>query len=220
MLYKQHENRDTTRMLLLSTLSTLYSFFKPDTAMRLARESLTLSKQYGFKKGEAASLNTIGSIFGMTADYPQALQVQLEALKIAETIHDDSLMSKIYTEIGFVYFSEEDYQDDLVYSLKSLMVAEQGQNKKRIEVGLLNLGDSYEKLNILDSARYFTNKGYELAVELGDPDGIGTALDNLGNVYAKMHQDAIAIAYHRADLPYFKQSEDDEAALRNLSCNG
>jgi tetratricopeptide (TPR) repeat protein len=76
---------------------------------------------------------------------------------------------------------------------------------------LMNLGDSYEKLNILDSARHFTNEAYELSLQLGDAGFIGNTLANLGNISSKMHQYPIAMDYYRADLPYLKSVHDNEA---------
>jgi hypothetical protein len=51
---------------------------------------------------------------------------------------------------------------------------------------LLNIGDYYEKSNLLDSARIYTQQANELALSIKDEPGIGWASMTLGNIYTKM----------------------------------
>jgi len=70
----------------LADLSFQYIESKPDTAMLLALEALAISKRIGFIKGEAASLNRIGNAFEVLGNYPKAMEVFLQALKLMKKL--------------------------------------------------------------------------------------------------------------------------------------
>jgi len=114
-----------------------------------------LAKKTGFAKGEAGSLNRIALVFLVTGNYPKALQLNLEALKKAEAIHDETLAGKV---LGNIYASQGDYRQAVTYMKKGLAIAESLHNQPSVLIGLNNLGDSYEKLNRLDSALSYTNQ--------------------------------------------------------------
>ena len=76
----QKEKSDTSRVLLLAQLSFHYSSSKPDSAMLLALKGFDLSRRIGFTKGEAASLNGIGTAYSVLGNYPKAMEVYLQAL--------------------------------------------------------------------------------------------------------------------------------------------
>ncbi len=176
----------------------------------LARQGLTLSKSVKFTRGEIVNLNLMGSVFNVTGNYPKALELYLEALKMAESSHDPVNISRLLTGIGILYSYQGDQRMSIDYTLKSLAMAEKHDMEERVAANLINLGDSYEKLNILDSARLFTNRAYDLAVTLRHEEDIGFALNNLGNIYTKMGQDEVAIANYRLAIPYlFRQGNQE-----------
>ena len=55
----QIDKQDTGRVMQLVRLSFSYIYSKPDTALLLAQQGLSLSNKIGFAKGEALSLNII-----------------------------------------------------------------------------------------------------------------------------------------------------------------
>ncbi len=54
----------------------------------------------------------------------------------------------------------------------------------------------------MDSARYFAEQGYNLAVKQRDTSNIGGALNVLGNTYSKMQQSAIAMDNYKLGIFY------------------
>jgi hypothetical protein len=82
----QMEKLDTGRVLLLYHLSRAYMYSRPDTALVLTQQGLSLSKKIGFKRGEALNLTGMATVLGITGNHPRALQLSLEALKKAEAI--------------------------------------------------------------------------------------------------------------------------------------
>jgi two-component system NtrC family sensor kinase len=205
------EQRDTSRVTLLNTLSLAYVYSRPDTALLLAQQALLLAKKTGFAKGEVVSLFRIAQIFLLTGNYPKALQLNLKALKKAEAIGDEELAARVLTNIGNTYNYQGDYLLTVAYTKKSLAMAESIHAQSNVLNSLLNLGDAYEKLNRLDSALSYTNQTHALAAKQKNADLTGVALNNLGNIYSKLGQEAAAMHNYRLGIPYLMEVEDDDA---------
>lgn len=205
------EQPDTTRVLLLNQLSLAYRLTKPDTALTLTQEALSLARKASYVSGEARSLSGIASIFRITGNYPKALQLHLEALKKAEAIGDERTASTIMLSIGIDYEYLGDYRQAVNYTLKVLAIGERLREKPRINTSSLNLGNEYEKLKMFDSALLYTQRAHDLSIELKNIDFVGVALNNFGNIYSGMGKDDLALKNYRSSLPYSLQEEDDDA---------
>ena len=201
----QTEKQDTSRVMLLNQLSAIYSYSRPDTALLLAQQGLLLAKKIGFIKGEAQSMNNIANVFSYTGNYPKALQLHLEAIKIAEATQDKKTIARVLTGITLDYSNLGDARQSINYQLKSLAISKIINDQLGITTSTSNLGDSYEKLNILDSAEIYTNRAYDLAVQQNDLVIIGIALNNLGNIYSKMGQPGLAMNKYRLSIPFLLQ---------------
>jgi len=206
------EKQDSSRVLLLNKLSKAYLYSRPDSAMKLAQQGVSLARKIDFVKGEATCLYRIAAVFSITGNYPKALQLGLEALKKAETIQDKELLTRIYENIGVNYGLQGDDRQAVNYELKVLTIDDTLLSQSITQNNFINLGDNYEKLNILDSARIYTNKGYEIAIQAKDTDGTAIALNNFGNIYSKMGENTLAMDNYNLCIPYY-QLEDDEDGL-------
>ena len=171
------EEEHTSRAKLLSSLAYAYLYSKPDTALLLSQQGLSLSQKEGYTKGEAENLNMIGNVFVVTGNYPKALEAYLQCLKKSESIGDKERIIKTTGNIGAVYTDQGDYRKSLDYTLKNLALAKSAGIKRSVETAFLNLGNTYEKLDILDSAKYYTIHAYNLSVQLNDKSKIGLSLD-------------------------------------------
>src|SRR6188474_1659905 len=205
------EQRDTSRVLLLNQLSLAYRLTRPDTALVMIQQALSLSKKAVYAPGEVRSLSGIASIFRITGNYPKALQLHLEALKKAEAIPDERTASTILLSIAIDYEYLGDYRQAINYTLKVLAIGKRLHEEPRINTSSLNLGNEYEKLNMFDSALFYTKQAYDLSVKLKNLDFTGVALNNFGNIYSKMGNDATAMKNYRLSLPYSIMEEDDDA---------
>ena len=204
----QIEKQDTGRAMLLYQLGRSYLFSKPDTALLLAQQSLSLSNKIGFVKGEAQSMNLIGNVFTTTGNYLKALQLHLKAFKIAETSQDQRIIGVVLNSIASDYSYTGDYRRAIDYDLKALVIHKAINYQRNIRISTMNLGDSYEKLNMLDSALTYTSHSYDLAVQQKDNASTGLALGNLGNVYFKMGQPGLAMSKYRLSLPFLLERND------------
>jgi len=179
--------------------------------MFLAQQAFALVKKNHFAEGEAESIDRIANAFRISGNNSKALELDLLALKKAETINYVNGIIDDLINIGLVYIYQHDYEESISYSYRALTLAEHLDDRAHLVYALLLLGDNYEKLNKLDSARYFTNRSYDAALNINDLDFIGISLNNLGNIYAKMGEDKIAIGYYKSDVPYLRITADKNA---------
>ncbi|MFI5161164.1 MAG: ATP-binding protein [Sphingobacteriales bacterium] len=201
---------DTSRVMLMTRLSMLYMYSKPDSALVIAQQGLQMAKTTQFQEGEAYCLADISGVFTLTGNYSKALNSSLEALKIAEQTNDLHAIEKCLHDVGFVYGFEGDYEQAKDYSARAHIAAEALRDDKAIGLTLINLGDSYLNLNMLDSALYYTKQAYKPLKKIGDIDLIGTYWNNLGNVYSQMNQSDTAMDCYHKSFRYLKQAGDDD----------
>lgn len=206
----QHEQRDTSRVMLYCQLSRAYLFSKTDTALLLAQQGLVLTRQAGFTKGEGESLLAAGRCFLLTGNYPKALELLLEALKKYESIQNQKGIGMVLNTIGVAYAFQTDHKKALHYLSKAKAIHEARQDKRNLTMALINLGNSHEQLNQLDSARLYTQQGYELSLAQHDEGGTSVALNNLGNIYSKMGEFVIAMEFYKSSLSLYRKHGDDD----------
>ena len=202
---------DTSRVNALSTLARVYSNSKPDSSLAFSREGLHLAKKINFKRGEAACLSRIATVFNVLGNYPRALELYLEALKIAEEIKDKRLELSVISNLADTYFYSGDFGRSINYSNRFI----EGERKLGRAVnmynGLLNLGDTYEKIGKLDSALFLTKLAYNYYLQDKTASSFGICLLNLGNIYSKMGRPDSAMDFYRPARIHLKENLNDPA---------
>ncbi len=206
------ETIDTNRVRVLWNLSNAYVVFKPDTALLLSWQALLLSRKEKWEYGESWTMNQMAAAYNKMGNYPRALEYYIKQLKIEEKYRDPGHLANIDMSIAQVYQSQKDHKNALVYALKADSMID--ANIKSIEYlkvySLINLGDIYEKLNMLKSALDVTFKAYTMA-EVKNMDFLyGPCLNNLGNIYAKMDNTVMAYDNYRNGLPFLISSGNED----------
>ncbi len=205
----QTEKQDSIRCLLLAQLSYQYQGSKPDSALIFAQNGLLLARKINYLKGEVKCLSRIGSIYSITGNGAKGLELMLQSLKMSETLNDEVTRVNIVRLIGDVYSDLGDLRKSLDYTLRAREIASIMHLDLQLAICSIDIGDSYEKLDQLDSAEFFTKEGYELAVKKNYPDLIGIALNNLGNIYSKKREPAIAMDYYKRSIPFQEMTNEE-----------
>jgi tetratricopeptide (TPR) repeat protein len=201
-LFKQlnSSRNDSNKVNILSELSQQYIRSKPDTSLLLSRQALDLSQQLNYKSGEAKALNSMALAMLYVNDRSNALQTYLKALKIYETLNDEVGIAATDHNIGLSYWDQQEYTLALNYLNKSRMVNKKLHNDSGILNNFLIVAACYEQMKYLDSAILYGHKAYSLAFNLPDSDKIGMAARILGDIYAEMGKDSLALNSYRIAL--------------------
>src|SRR5919199_6869299 len=98
---------DTIRVRVLDQLSRALMYSKPLPAMQYAQQGLKLARQVGDQRGEARTLNRIGTIFRLTGNYDRSLEAHLNSVGVAETNHDIDALARTFNNLGNLYSEQK-----------------------------------------------------------------------------------------------------------------
>jgi two-component system NtrC family sensor kinase len=203
------EKQDTGRVTLLNHLSYAYGNNKPDTAILLAYEALSLSKRIGFVKGEAGSLNMLAIVYNHSGNGAKALENYLQAQKLYEKINDSYGISGVLNNIGNTYRQQGEYRQAIGYFIKSMSLSEKLKSKEGLAVNLGNLSTCYFGLKQYDSALVYVRQAYAIASKFNYPARTGFCLKLMGDIYSETGQKKLALQYYRLSIPFSRLSQSN-----------
>jgi signal transduction histidine kinase len=158
---------DTTRMRYLTSLANLYAFYfdyiNTDSAFYYTQQALQLvqkmksSNNKAYESGNTEALIKLqeltATLLHSLGNYPKALEIRLENLKLAEKEKDKFQLVWALSNITADYLSMKDYQNMLNYAKQQdSVLATLDKNDQRLKEASF-----WSKLNIA-SANYRLNK--------------------------------------------------------------
>src|SRR5215203_6111401 len=189
---------DTSRVLLLIRLGNAYNFFLPDSAIILAQEALQNARTLHFARGEARALNVLGSALRLQGELPQSLETCMKALRISRAIQDRESEARSLIFIGVVYSQLSQFQQALSYFQQA---REMNEHFPQTDVLFLtNIGNTYERMNRLDSALYFEKQAYAMLKDRPRSTLASLIMTSLGNIEARLGNNNVAFDYYRDAL--------------------
>ncbi|WP_400192982.1 ATP-binding protein [Hymenobacter sp. B81] len=213
---------DTTRVLLLADLSASFRYSHFDSVQWYAQRGLRLARQIGYRKGEGRCLSRLAILMSERGNLPQALRIDLAALRLNEASGDREGMARTLNQIGLLYQALEDYRPALSYYFRARAIYEHeevGDDSQLVSV-LTNIGATYEGRQQLDSAVRYLNRAYQLTRESrtvgrscwGNP--LPYVLRELGLLQASLGHPAAALAYYRRSAQAAVPENDVRSACR------
>src|SRR5688572_16747681 len=183
---------------MIAKARTFY-FNNPDSCLFYAQKALAVSREIGFIRGEAESLNISGEAYRFNGNYPRSLEMQFEALSLFRKTRNKVGEMNALTFIGFTNVDLKEAQLGLTYLLEGKAIMD---NNYRPGIGnflLSNIGHAYEKLNRLDSALHYQQLAYDSpGIESVAPLK-GLILGRLGVVHTRLkNYDTALYYYHQA----------------------
>lgn len=206
----KREKQDTSKVMLLAQLSFIYASNKPDTAMLLALEALTLSQRMGFIKGEAVSLYRIGWAYNNLGNSSKSMEYSIKSLRLNEKINNLEGIAISLNNIGNIYREKGEYRQAIDFFIKSKELNEQLHNREGVAVNIGNLGRSYLGLMQYDTARVYAQQAYETASKFNYDRRTGNFLILIGSIYSETGQRKLAMEYYHLGIPYLRMMELDQ----------
>lgn len=204
------EKKDSSRVKLLWQIASATSVYNPDTALIIAYQSLSLARNIHYPEGESRATGILANIFMRIGNYPRALELNIEKLKIEEKRNVPQNLSSVLMNIGVVYALQEEYDKALEYYTRADSII-QLNNVEVLKYNIaLNTGDAYDRLNLSDSSFKFFSRSLILAKEQEDGDLIGTSLTGLGHSFRKMGNYTEARNHYHSAIHYLEEAQDDE----------
>ncbi|HUR66324.1 MAG TPA: tetratricopeptide repeat protein [Chitinophagaceae bacterium] len=204
------EKEDTNRVTLMWRWASAASLYNPDTALVLSFQALSLAKKINYTEGESRATGILANTFMRIGNYPRALELNIEKLKIEEKRNNSHNLASVLMNIGIVYVLQEQYANALEYYAKADSVIRR-YNVEKLKYNIaLNIGDAHDRLDNSDSAFVYYSRSLEIAKSGGDPDNIGISMTGLGHTYRKLDDHRNSLLYYQAGILYLQAAQDDE----------
>jgi two-component system NtrC family sensor kinase len=186
---------DSAKLELLVELSRVYYLQKPDSGLGYASQALAISKKTGNKEGEVHALTQVGFSLIHLSNRPVALQTFIRSLRMAEELNDRWSIARNYDGMSVIYTLQGEDQLAIAYALKAEAIFRQIHDYKNVADELMGLGEFYFSSGKLDSSLIAENKALQMSVKADDTVWRARILSNIGNVYAKLNNLKLALAY-------------------------
>ncbi|MDI3320330.1 tetratricopeptide repeat protein [Pinibacter soli] len=213
------EKTDLGRIKILNVLSYLYQDSKPDSALLLAQRAWFLSRKNSDIAGESNAMSQMAIAYKSLGNFTKSLEYSIVKLKMDEARKLPVNLTVSYLYIASLYAASKDFDKALLYAKKAdSIISDHSQVKRPDSITqklksyepycFVSIGDIFEKKDMLDSAILYTQKCLDISTQKHDTLLIGTALNNLGNIYRKLGNDSLALKNYRAGIPFILANSD------------
>lgn len=204
------ETIDSNKVTLMWNLGDVLSRYNPDSALIVTQEALFLAKKIKYHEGESRSLGILAISFLRIGNYTQALELNIQKLKLEEKRNNPRSLASVIMNIGIVYVYQGEYRKALDYYTKADSIINKFDVTDFKYSIVLNLGDVYDRLNISDTALIYFNKSLKIANELNNNSRIGKSHTGLGHSYLKLGSYQQSLNNYQNGINHLLIANDDE----------
>jgi tetratricopeptide (TPR) repeat protein len=151
-------------------------------ALEYYHKSLKVEEEIGSKERMAASLKSIGAIYGNQNDISLALEYYHRSLDMYEEINYREGMASSLNNIGVIYSGEGDSTQALHFFRKSLAIKEELGDKEGMAYSLSSMGNLYETMGHTETALKYHRSSLAIRTEIDNKHGISISLNNIGRI--------------------------------------
>jgi tetratricopeptide (TPR) repeat protein len=210
---------DTNLLHSLNSRIENLSYVNPDTALYYARKQDSLSVAGGYPHGSAMALNQQGVCYELSGDMRKAIEIYLQAAKLAEEHRLHHTLSTIYNNLGIVYSYLGAFETSLDYHFKSLELADALKDTARIAVNFNNIGLRFSQLNQEERAIENYKIALKLNLKMERYRPVSSNYLNLGRAYVITERFDSAISYYHKAMHIFN-THFPESMDKSLVTNG
>ena len=206
--------QDTTKALLMAQLCQFYKWNRPDSALYYGNNAIILSRHINFPKAELTALGGIILTHLDIGNDSKALQITLEALKIAERNPDWPGKPNLLYHLATIYTKTKDYEKALSYFKESKIEAE-AIRPWFASIAEAGIASTFLKMNQLDSAFYYSKLAKVNSERLNPVVTMHNTTRVLGEIYFEAGIYDSALILNKQAL----QISNNSSALFNCNYN-
>ncbi len=193
-------NHDTSRVMILSKLCLNTAFEQPDSALMYGYQGLALARQINFPRGEVRVLDRLILAYGNLGNIAKGLQLNLEALKIANEYKLIADKGNLLMQLGEIYFDSKEYAKALPLLRESVVIRD-SLNDVDFSLATQNIiAEIYLSMNQPDSALFYCQAAYDKSVVRKVWWVTYRILFTLGKIYQMKGSHELALNYFRQSL--------------------
>ena len=189
-LLKSYKNAtdSTEKIFYLNELAWEYTASNTDSAEYYALKAINLitPKSKDYKKNTSFALGILGIVYDLKGKRDIALEYYHRSLNLKLEINDSIGIASTYTNIGALFFSQNNYNKALTYFKNGLNYEKGLNNNQGSEESYVNIGVAYKNLNYIDSALFYFTKAEEVNNTTNNTQQKANINSNLGSLYLKL----------------------------------
>ncbi|MDR2972596.1 MAG: AraC family transcriptional regulator [Bacteroidales bacterium] len=198
--------------------SANYYFDKRDSYTALIYYNLLINKtiknnNLDQQKIIVEALNKISVAYFHLSDYRNSYNALIQALHLCEKYNYESYFSKIFTNMGNIYFRFKRFDKAIEFYSKALTF---NQDSATIVVLYNNLGAAELEAGNIDSAFYFLKKSLKFS-DLYEEFFLSDIWNNMASYYHKKRQYDSAYYFYQASLLVARNNSRYSREAQNLS---
>jgi len=195
---------DTARANFLGQLCFHFAFNQADKAVNYGKQGIQLSRELGYKRGEAYNNQSLALGLWGAGNYSSALQAALTALHLYEELKDEQQIAFTYYVLANVYRDFGEYNRAMAEVRKGYSMYQAWQATDII--GNAIIGSIYDLQDRADSASVYVGKAFELDRKINTKRWPWLYYLQ-GNIHRKMKQYDSAMIYYRWALPLVENKD-------------
>jgi class 3 adenylate cyclase len=135
------------------------------------------------------------------AEYTEAMEYALEALRISEKLKDPVGTADAYVQLSAILYQQKNYEGSIDYGKKALEFLEQTGSLESAASAYLEIGYSYLILSEYDTALVYMDRALNIRTAIGSsPLNIAKAVNGRGNVYKYLEAYDNAVTDYKRSL--------------------
>ncbi|MCB9232726.1 MAG: tetratricopeptide repeat-containing sensor histidine kinase [Bacteroidia bacterium] len=158
----QFAENDSAKIHILSELCAKLGGSRPDSGIYYCQLAESIAAKASRKADLAEAFWKEGTIHSTMGNYPRELELNLNGLRLVESLKDTALIARGLMQIGNTYFRLEENEAARDYYLKSLRFSLIAGDERRSAGTFNNLGNVLLSQNKLDSALIYFEKALEI----------------------------------------------------------
>ncbi|MEG4916436.1 CHAT domain-containing protein [Microcoleus sp. B7-D4] len=189
------------------------------SAIAKFEQALKLFGAVGDRRGEAATLTNLGTVYAGLGEKQKALEYYSQSLPLFRAVGDRRGEAVTLTSIGSVYSDLGEKQKALEYYSQSLPLIRALGDRAKEATTLSNIARVYSELGENQKALEYYNQSLPLTRAVGDRQQEATTLGNIGIVYSALGEKQKALEYYSQSLPLFRALGDrggEATTLNNI----
>lgn len=214
----------STKASIYYNLAKTYYGSDQDLAIAYADSSISFSNQVDVPKMKANAINIKAVAYLIKSDFETSMKLNLEALKIRETIQDTVGLIESHLNIGNILYRTSKGKEAIERYKKALGYAKLAKSQRGLSLLFNNIGSYYRdrwkessESSDLDSAKVYLIQSMEIKTALNDSRGLIHTLNQLSELAMGEKRYMLAESYLNRALEITKGVDDGELQISLLT---
>lgn len=180
--------RDTAYVNTLNKLARKAFNANPEKTLQFTLQARRVSDSLQYTTGKIDALLNSSLLSSLKGNFPEELELQLQALTLSESADDSSSRARIFAALGYTYYRMNDNQTAGKYFADALSRYTRDKNLLGMATMFRQIGNIELRERRYQPALDYYLKALELEKQLQHEEGIANVLNNISIVYRSRNE--------------------------------